>query len=159
AHPAACAAPVRAGPEGLVLKLTFWRPQRAHIEGDPGNGAWMDVGHLAYAVGPQIMGSVAWCPQTSFSALDPVLKPLGPGVPLPEFVPSDRAFEDRSEDTPSDPANTFSATLNLTQCFASQGLPMPSGFALITLAAPISADPTSSPPASAISEAQFVVQP
>ena len=41
--------PVRAGPNGdVVLRLTFWRPQRRRLVGEPGEGRWMDVGNLDY---------------------------------------------------------------------------------------------------------------
>jgi hypothetical protein len=75
------------------------------------------------------------------------------------FVPSDRAFVDTSGDQPSDPANTFTTTLNLTQCYSSLGLSVPTGMGIKIFAAPIDSDPTSRPNSFAVSEAQFVLQP
>ena len=155
--PGACAKPVNAGPNGdLVLELEFWRPQRRGIEGE---AEWMDVGNLAYAVGVvPTAGGEAWCPQSSYSATDPDLTPLAPGVPLPMFVQSETAFADLSGDRPSSPENTFANTLNLTDCYASLGLP-PGGGPLKVFAAPVDSDPTSGPNAFAISEAQFRLEP
>jgi hypothetical protein len=75
------------------------------------------------------------------------------------FVPSERAFADVSGDQPSSPANTFTNTLNLTQCYASLGISMPStGIRIFVFAAPIDSDPTTGPNAFAIPEAQFLLQ-
>ena len=158
--PGSCAAPVRAGPNGLVVKMTFWRPQRPRLEGDPGSGEWMDVGNLAYAVGvARPTGGAAWCPQGSYPETDPNLSPLPAGVPLPNFVPSETAFADVSGDQPSNPANTFTNTLNLSQCYASAGLSISAGIQLWIFAAPVDSDPMSPPNAFATSQAQFIVQP
>lgn len=109
--------PVRAGPGGdIVLKLTFWRPQRPRIAGDPGQGQWMDVGnlyHLLYAGGGN-------CPQSSFSEPSQDLAALS-SSPIPELDPNAGGFLDLRGDLPSDPANTFNYTFNLTQCLAANG--------------------------------------
>jgi hypothetical protein len=117
--------PVRAGPGGdLTLELRFWRPQRPHIPGDPGEGKWMDLGNLFYAVavgspgpgGP--MGNFT-CPSSSYSAVDPSLTPA-PTIPIFP-VNGGALFADRSGDRPSITSNSFGLTLNLSNCAAANG--------------------------------------
>lgn len=119
--------PVRAGPGGdVVLSLKFWRPQRPRIAGEPGTGEWMDVGNLVYATAvatlppkPEASGT---CPQSSYSTMDSNLTPLPPS-PFASGPPTNGQvrFFDASGDQPSDPANTFTYTLNVTECLASKG--------------------------------------
>jgi hypothetical protein len=117
--------PVRAGPSGdLVLRLKFWRPQRPRIPGEPGEGKWMDVGNLFYAVavgspgpgGP--MGNFS-CPPSSYSAVDASLVPA-PTIPIFP-VNGGALFADQSGDRPSSPNNSFGLTLNLSDCAAANG--------------------------------------
>lgn len=125
-----CPQPVRAGPGGdVLLALTLWRPQRRHIAGDPGESEWMDVGNLAYATrvtpssGPT--STPGTCPERDYSAIDAGLAPAPPSpfVSGP-MLNGGAAFVDLSGDRPSDPANTFSFTLNVTDCLtAIQGAP------------------------------------
>ena len=118
--------PVRAGPSGdVVVKLTFWRPQRRRIEGEPGQGEWMDVGHLDYTASarPPFSTSPSHCPLSSYSDIDPNLTAQPSGNPLPPGF-EESHLEDLKDDQPSSPANTFSYTLNLTACLASNGLSM-----------------------------------
>ena len=120
--------PVRAGPGGdVVLSLTLWRPQRRHVEGDPGSGAWTDMGSLAHMItafvpsaGPSYSSTVA-CPQSTLSETDPHLEPVA-SSPYAHPYPDAGGFRDTLGDQPSDPANTFSYRVNLTQCLASKGV-------------------------------------
>ncbi len=126
--------PVRAGPNGdVVVRLRFWRPQRPHTTGDAGTGKWMDVGNLVYGTRASPLVFVPGggaphgnCPQSSYSDIDPNLTPdtlsdLAGGPPWK----LDRIwYLDHRGDQPSNPANTFSYTLNLTQCLAADGLAM-----------------------------------
>ncbi len=114
--------PVRAGPNGdVVLRLAFWRPQRRRIEGEPGEGKWMDVGNLDYAISSP--PSVTGCPLSSYSDRDPNLV----AKPTQGVLPSSFTgyyLQDVKGDRPSSPTNTFSYTLNLTDCFAANGQTM-----------------------------------
>ncbi len=119
-----CALPVRAGPNGdAIVTLTFWRPQRQRVLGEPGAGEWMDVGNLTYAT--EAGGASGVCPESSYSGLDANLTsdPLSANHAGP---PTNGGFRllDLSGDQPSDPANTFTFTLNLTDCLTSKGLSM-----------------------------------
>jgi len=110
--------PVRAGPDDQVrLTLTFWRPQRRPAPGEPGYvappalpNAWIDVGGLNYDAGP-VNGAGPGCPESAYTVADPLTKPPG----LAGFIDGD------DSDKPANPANTFTYTLNLTQCLASRG--------------------------------------
>jgi hypothetical protein len=124
--------PVRAGSTGdVVVTLTFWRPQRERVEGEPGQGRWMDIGNLVYAatVTPASAPGVSplFCPESSYSAVDPNLTSLSPSetARVMPFLGGVR-FGDSLGDRPSNPANTFTYTLNLSNCLASNGLSWPS---------------------------------
>ena len=86
----------------------------------------MDVGHLDYTATavPPGGSNPAPCPLSSYSGVDPRLA-LTPQTP-PNTIPSsaDSYLEDLKGDQPSNPANTFSYTLNMTDCLASHGLSM-----------------------------------
>jgi hypothetical protein len=122
-------APVRVGPSGdAVVTLRVWRPQRRRIAGDPGEGEWIDVGNLIYsaeAVLAQPGAPGGPCPQSSYSALDPNLIPdqSAAGHTGPPTYGAPRFFDVRG-DQPSSPQNSFSFTLNLTDCLASHGQSM-----------------------------------
>jgi hypothetical protein len=104
--------PVAAGTDGnVVLTLTFWRPQRRPIPPEP--GTWTDVGRLTYTTRLSGVGSV--CPQTTLSETHPELEP----APSPALGVS--GFTDLAPDRPASAANTFTYTLNVTQCLASLG--------------------------------------
>jgi hypothetical protein len=110
--------PVAAGPsEDVIVTLTLWRPQRRPIAGEAclGNSPpceWIDIGHLDYSVG---LGDVG-CPQSAFSESDPNLTQASP------VGPNAGGFTDLAADQPASPSNTFTYTLNLTQCLAARGL-------------------------------------
>lgn len=118
-------ATVRARPDGqVVLKLTFWRPQRMRIEGESGQGKWMDVGNLIYGTNLASGaggGSDSFCRQSSYSLVDPKLTALDEPR-LRKF--GGVTFADSAGDQPSTPANTFTYTLNLTDCLAANGQSM-----------------------------------
>lgn len=102
--------PVAAGPSGdVVMKLTFWRPQRKPIPPEP--GAWTDIGKLRYSATVQSAG--AMCPQASFSEDDANLSPNTP--------PDRGGVTDLAPDQPANPASTLTYTLNLTSCMAAVG--------------------------------------
>ena len=105
--------PVAAGADGdVVLTLTFWRPQRTPIAAE--TGEWIDIGGLTYAPGIADIGFN--CPQSTISENDPNLVPAMPD-----------GFTDLAGDQAADPANTFTYTVNLTQCLAATGLSFDAG--------------------------------
>ena len=103
--------PVKAGPTGdVVLRLTFWRPQRAAIP--PESAPWIDIGHLDYGAGISDIG--LRCPRSTFSDPSPTL------TAAPSS--SEGVFTDQAADQPANPANTLSFTLDLTKCLTANGL-------------------------------------
>ena len=98
----------------VVLTMTYWRPQRRSIPPEP--GTWTDMGGLNYALG--IADHPLNCPTPTLSTSDPNLvvgtytNPGGAAHPV---------LGDRASDRPADPANTFTFTVNATDCFASHG--------------------------------------
>jgi hypothetical protein len=128
-----CTEAVRSSANGdVVLTLTFWRPQRRSIEGDSGEGKWIDIGNLAYAITAELqverpmMGEApppgGFCKRDSYLAVDPSMTPLSvaPGGQTP-FSSSEAVYGDLSGDQPSNPTNTFTDTLDITQCLAALG--------------------------------------
>jgi len=96
----------------ISVDITFWRPQRRAIPGEPsGAGDWIDIGRLPHYAHVPGAGP---CPESSYSAVDEELTPSPgfrgfPGLEL--FL-----LMDSVDDQPADPGNTFSYTLNLSQC-------------------------------------------
>lgn len=106
----------------VVVRLTYWRPQRKAIpEAGEGNGL-VDMGKLFYSAdvpnGPTSQGGPGaapggpskgpgHCPVSSYSTSDPNLKIGNEGL------------EDQTADQPSNPANTLTFSVNLTACLAS----------------------------------------
>jgi hypothetical protein len=116
--------PVSPGPDGnILLTLTLWRPQRKAMAGsDPPETAFMDVGRLTYGV-KVASASGGFCPQSAFSEDDPNLTPATPHL----FLEGGGGFDDAKGDAVPVPGNsgpdqTFTYTLNLTQCLASRGI-------------------------------------
>ena len=115
--------PVKAGGNGnVVVALTFWRPQRGPIP--PETAEWVDIGRLTYeaAIGcvpelpePQRCAQKV-CPQDAFSTTEPGWTPST----LPSFRGG--GLTDPAADSPANPANTFTYSLNLTRCLAANGL-------------------------------------
>jgi hypothetical protein len=118
--------PVRAGPGGdVILKLRLWRAQRRAIGSEASQGRWMDVGNLDYTVLPTAgptPNSTTSCPLGSYSDIDPSLaaQTASTGTQLPP--PGGDHLKDLETDQPSDPANSFGYTLNLTSCATANGI-------------------------------------
>ncbi len=107
---------VTAGPSGhVVVRLTFWRPQRAPIP--PETAPWIDIGHLSYGV--SIANTGDYCPLSSLSNPRPTL------AQTPAYAQEGGMLTDHADDRPADPANTLSVTVDLTGCLAAQGLSFP----------------------------------
>jgi len=120
--------PVAAGPDGVVVTLTLWQPQRRPIgEGknreacldDTPPCAWIDIGGLTYSAvvhsnPPSGMFVRKECPQAAYSV--PPEQPFA--LPTP---PAGTGLTDTFADRPASPNNKLTYTLNLTQCLA--GLP------------------------------------
>jgi hypothetical protein len=105
---------VEARPNGDVLvTMTFWRPQRRPIP--PEAGDWIDMGGLGYSAKTHFTAQPG-CPQNAFSENDPSLAPSE--SPLPD---GPGGVIDLAPDRPANPANTFTFTLNLTECRANHG--------------------------------------
>ena len=120
-------APVSVGPDGHVkVHLTWWRPQRSGIAG-AGEPAFMDVGRLVYAFDMAsqnlvpdagVGGSSPACSAESVSESDSNLTV----VPQPDSSSKPSGgLRDGSADLAANPANTLSATLDLTQCVLDKG--------------------------------------
>ena len=108
--------PVTAGPNGhVVVRLKFWRPQRAPIP--PETATWIDIGHLSYGVSVGYTGD--YCPISSLS------KPSSTLTETPEYTREGGILTDQANDQPADPANTLSVTVDLTGCLAAEGLSFP----------------------------------
>jgi hypothetical protein len=150
-HASGTVHPVVDGPDAgsdVSITLTFWRPQRRPVPDElpPGAGNWIDIGgllHYARVFGAAPDGP---CPESSYSAVEPGLVP-SPGFPasgLPHFLLIDDAFTDKA----ADPGNTFSYTLNLSQCRAfyghsfEPGDPGPSPFGFVAQLPAESGSPT-----------------
>lgn len=105
---------VEPGPDGdIVVTLTYWRPQRRPIPGEEGHGvpgAWTDIGGLTYTAGIADLG-IPPCPQGTFSEVDPNLG--SPTLPIPG------GLTDAAPDQPAAVENTFTLTLNLSECLSS----------------------------------------
>jgi hypothetical protein len=139
--------PVRANPSGdVVVKLTFWRPQRLPTASETAPDGWVDMGHLNHLATPQEAGPSSTstpglvpsaCPASSYSEIGPNLTPLpAEAGKINAYHLKDREeVLDQATPTPSELAanpnkrfaNTFSYTLNLTDCLASYGISMAIG--------------------------------
>lgn len=115
--------PVVDGPDAgsdASVSLTFWRPQRRPIPDElpPGAGNWIDIGGLQHFTHVAGGSTTTYCPQGSYSAVEQELVPAV--VPDPG-IPAGFLFIDSVRDQAADPGNTFSYTLNLSQCQAFRG--------------------------------------
>ena len=118
--------PVVDGPDAgsdVSVSLTFWRPQRRPIPDElpPGAGSWVDIGRLPHFAG----GGGPDCPESSYSAVEQELAPSPQGLPNSEL--DFFLLIDSVPDQAADPANTFSYTLNLSQCLAFHGVTFGAG--------------------------------
>ena len=167
-NPMSCALPVHAGPSGdVVVTMALWKPQRRRIEGESGQGEWMDVGNLAYGTSAVTFGQgtgAGFCPQSSYSGVDPNLTVLPPDSKQPSLGGAE--FADQSGDQPSSPANTLTFTLNLTDCLAAHGQTMSTtestsvGFSAKAEGAnPVLPGGHTGPPYFSTSGAAFILQP
>ena len=116
--------PVVDGPDAgsdVSATLHFWRPQRRPVPDElpDGAGNWIDIGGLDYWAIPN---GGEFCPQSSYSESDPNLTPETITGQVP--VLSDSAL-----DQAASPANTFTYTLNISQCraFGGEGPPFNPG--------------------------------
>jgi hypothetical protein len=109
----------------VVLRLTWWRPQREGILG-AGEPAFVDIGHLAYNFVFFIESNtpstgLSSCPATAVTTSDPDLSFVqNQKVGTPELV-------DSADDQPANPANTLTATVDLTKCFTAANESFPVG--------------------------------
>jgi hypothetical protein len=118
----------------VEIRVTLWRPQRRPTsEQDcvqppaPNCVAteWIDVGGLDYAAATEegverFEGSPGWCAQGALRSDDPSLRP---GFGDPEGG----GFRDLAPARPANPANTFTYTLNVTECLKRYGVSFPPG--------------------------------
>jgi hypothetical protein len=131
ARETACSDRAFCDPGDVVLRLSFWRPQRARLPGDPEPGpgdsdTWTDIGGLSYGVsaGPSLD-----CWPEDFSSNDPNLVFYEGEGREPGAEPGDDAgIFDRPPappDKPANPENTFTYTLNLSRCLGrpQEGVP------------------------------------
>lgn len=110
--------PVRAGPGGdIVLRLTFWRPQRLRLADEPGTGRWMDVGNLAWTMYGGGGSMHPNCQQSDLSDPSDTLRALT-ASPMPGQDSLAGGYQDVMGDQPASAANTLSFTLNLSACLA-----------------------------------------
>lgn len=105
----------------VEVTLRFWRPQRRPIAGEPGHGqpgAWIDMGGLTHSAavldppGESATTDGRRCPESAYT-IPPEEDELVAGSP-PESTTE--GLIDRAPDRPADPTNTFTYTLNLTEC-------------------------------------------
>ena len=115
-------APVSDGPDGdddVELTVTFWRPQRKAVPEWGESGTWIDIGGLNYQV--QVEESGRTCPQAAFVENDPELAAISPSSDAPP------GLSDLAPDRRADAGNTFTYTLNLTQCLETNGFSFSDG--------------------------------
>ncbi len=117
--------PVTADGSGQVMvRLEFWRPQRASIPPEPGE--WTDIGGLNYMVSGGERAER--CPASAFTGLSANLRALT----AQEVSPFDYAgVKDTGGDQPPNQAYRLGFTLNLTSCLQAAGLPFDVGDAQI----------------------------
>ena len=114
--------PVAADSGGdVALTLTFWRPQRRPLPGEPGYSdppsAWTDMGGLNHGAGVTETG--AMCSQSNFSTTDPNLRPL---TMEDRFGANYPGFRDLAPNQPASAANTLTYTLEITGCLEANGM-------------------------------------
>jgi hypothetical protein len=96
--------------------LTFWRPQRAGLGGEP---KFMDMGHLRYGIPIALDGREIGCGVGAFSELSPTLAPAaGTSGPYNQLFP----LQDSADDAAPSPARTLSLTLDVGACLRAHGV-------------------------------------
>jgi hypothetical protein len=122
--------PVKANGSGdVVVSMTLWRPQRLRLATEPGSGKWVDVGGMSQFAQAQNVpgpptgpgGPTGTCPASSYSAIGPNLTPQASVEGMPFYHLQD-GKADQVTDLSQPLANTFTYSLNLTDCLASYGL-------------------------------------
>ena len=98
--------------DDVEVTFTFWRPQRAPVAGWGETAEWMDLGRQRYEV--QVEYSGRRCPQSAFSENDDTI-----ALNTQEF--EGLGFTDLTDDQPASSGNTFTFTLNLSQCLERNG--------------------------------------
>ena len=104
-----------------MATFTLWRPQRQGIVGAGETSGFVDIGGLEYEAnipnvprspsaqpGAQGPGSGPQCPAASLSTSDPQLTVSSSGA--------GGRLVDHTADQPARPTNTFTFTVNLSQC-------------------------------------------
>jgi len=105
------------------VTLTFWRPQRLALPGEPSAGGWVDIGGLVYSIDTAPAptgGGTAGCAagayfdfETSSSADSPIQNPDGDRI----------GMLDVAKDAPANSRNTLSMTVDLAQCYSWNSIP------------------------------------
>jgi hypothetical protein len=118
--------PVVDGPDAgsdVSVNLNFWRPQRRSLpeELPPGAGRWIDIGGLQHFAHVPGASTETFCPQSSYTETDPNLTPATGPVGGSTGIVQVPLFDDAASDQAASPANTFSYTLNLSECQAFRG--------------------------------------
>ena len=114
-------APVSDGPDSdndVELTVTFWRPQRRAVPAWGESGTWIDIVGLRYEV--QVEESGGECPQDAFTENNREISD-SPSTTAPP------GLSDLAPDRPANAANTFTYTLNLTQCLEANGFSFSDG--------------------------------
>lgn len=116
--------------EDVEVTFTLWRPQRrptspSECRQQPAaptcvDTEWIDVGGLDYAItsreGQVRSNDAGWCPQTSIAVAD------GSGLEAGFPDPDGGGFRDLAPSGPPSVGNTFTFTLNLTECLRRYGI-------------------------------------
>ena len=115
--------PALDGPDAdsdVEVTLNFWRPQRRAIPEEAQSGTeWIDIGGLQYYTNANDGPPGAYCPESSLTESDPDLS-LGTGK-VGGGQQTDGILTDSAPDQPASPTNTFTYTLNLSDCLAASG--------------------------------------
>ena len=98
--------------DDVSVTLTFWRPQRSPVAAWGESAQWIDIGRLRYET--QVEYSGRRCPQSAFSENDDTI-----ALNTQEF--EGLGFTDLTDDQPANRNNTFTYTLNLSQCLEPNG--------------------------------------
>lgn len=104
--------PVASGPSGdMEVTLTFWRPQRTPVP--PETAQWIDIGGLTHiaAFGCDENGcGNKNCPPAAYST------PAGSELTLRTLPIQGAGLADSAPDREANPQNTFTYTVNLSEC-------------------------------------------
>jgi hypothetical protein len=101
------------------ITLTFWRPQRAALPGEA--GSFYDIGHLHYGVPMQGGNRELGCGAQFYSNLSSTLAVSQSSQD--QFYNGLFPLHDTADDSPSNPANQLSFTVDLAGCMTANGVP------------------------------------